>query len=220
MSPHRRGTPHPCRTTRQARGTGWRVGIDPVGISYAKPVDLLGRPDPPDEVTRLPPAFRDREELPVGRRQPDTQAGLGPAELLVRRTRKSEPARSDYLRWDLRVRASLDELPAPVLKERAPIGDRHRPSMDRRVPESACSSTRKPRGEPRSRNLGGPCSAYRWTNWGASSSGGSLGYAGGAVLSIRCQRMKPQFSHEYAKASSPPSSAWRVEWPSRSTQIV
>ena len=46
------------------------------------------------------------------------------------------------------------------------------------------------------------------------------GYAGGVVLSIRCQRMKPHSSHEYATASSPPSSAWRVEWPSRSTQVV
>ena len=46
------------------------------------------------------------------------------------------------------------------------------------------------------------------------------GYAGGAVLSIRCQRMKPHSSHEYATASSPPSSAWRVEKPSRSTQVV
>ena len=46
------------------------------------------------------------------------------------------------------------------------------------------------------------------------------GYAGGVVLSIRCQRMKPQLSHEYAKASSPPSSAWRMEWPSRSTHVA
>ena len=40
------------------------------------------------------------------------------------------------------------------------------------------------------------------------------------VLSNRCQRMKPQPSQEYARASSPPSSAWSVEWPSRSVQVV
>jgi hypothetical protein len=28
--------------------------------------------------------------------------------------------------------------------------------------------------------------------------------------------MKPHSSHEHARASSPSSSAWRVEWPSRS----
>ena len=40
------------------------------------------------------------------------------------------------------------------------------------------------------------------------------------ALSNRCQRMKPHASQEYAKASRPPSSAWRSEWPSRSTHVV
>jgi hypothetical protein len=41
-----------------------------------------------------------------------------------------------------------------------------------------------------------------------------------SALSIRCQRMNPHVSHENARASSPPSSACSVEWPSRRIHVV